>query len=97
MTARPIQEIKPLDRWRVCHACGTPRTPLDPPRKGYSESVHIIVREHKAIDTTDIETSPQLIADFRFWRNGGPEDHLCNDCIRLAARLLIKRLEELAS
>ncbi len=76
------------------------RTPLDVRRRGYMESVHIQVSEHKAINAHPapdiyIESSPTIVADARFWRNGGPEDHLCNDCVRLAARLLIKRLEEL--
>lgn len=114
MSEQPIQEMKQSEfignrlrvdverSQRVCHACGNIRSPLDQPREGYSESLHIVVREHKTVNAhprpgIDIESSPQIIADVRFWRNGGPEDYLCNDCIRLAARILIKRLEEIAS
>lgn len=86
--------------YRYCKTCGAHIGPLQRPEGGYHWTDLIVVRDHKSINTKpvpgrQIEHSPQLVAAFSIHRNGGCEDDICCDCIKLAARVMRDRLDAL--
>lgn len=74
----------------ICSCCGAPRRPTQSPVHSFGNSQRslVSVRDHRAIDSTNIEQSPSLCVHVGIWRNGGglPPEHVCDDCILIGLR-----------
>lgn len=81
------------DRIQICHTCGKKREPLETPRPGFRMN---IVRQNRLphVPGAFVETHSGYMLDARIVRNGGPEDHICVECVKDGAAQLIVALAE---
>jgi hypothetical protein len=81
-----------------CQTCGSKLNPLAKVHNGYSCTSIVVVKEHRPVNSrpapgVTLESSPQLTVSMHVCRNGGTEDRLCAECIKVAARALRKQLD----
>jgi hypothetical protein len=77
--------LLPRDRTLHCCLCGERRRPTQKPIESFGNNVECIsIGQHRDLNPTRWEDSPQLLVSVSMWRNGGTDrgrTHICDGCI----------------
>jgi hypothetical protein len=78
-----------------CATCGVKLSPFDKREGGYSWHPVINVNEIRPMYDGRAEQAPQLLILLSIYRNGGPEDPVCDGCIKAALTKIQEHMGEL--
>lgn len=80
-----------------CCQCGAIRKPTQQPVESFGDNDVIVMERHRQITPVSCnEISPQLIANFGVWRNGGTDfgrTHICDACIVVGLKNIKARVD----
>lgn len=83
-----------------CCQCGAVRKPTHAPIASFRCDEILEIRKYRPINSHPApgvhnEESPQLIAQFSLYRNGGSDQgtHICDDCFVVGLKFLRERIE----
>lgn len=85
-------------KFGFCTTCGVRLSPLQTRRGGFSFNRLEQVRRHRTVTPNPvlgvfIEQEPSLCLHVNIWRSGGSADDVCDECVKVGARILRDELD----